>query len=117
MTRKQRLVPVLASLLAFGSVGIGSHLEQEAQAANRDWNYVEECSQGCSNEEANEYHKFGSFGEEVRNEVGTLNREETLELTAHSQHWCYQLMTHMAYSYSGINTWTRCAAEYPTLGY
>jgi hypothetical protein len=114
---KRWVIPAIAGLLAFGAVSLGSGFERTANAANQNWNYIEEGLSGCTTEETNEYHRNGSFRQEVMIEVDLYNREEVLELTGRSQNWCRTLMIHISYSYSNINWWTGCESEYRTLGY
>jgi hypothetical protein len=102
MKSKKWIAPLGASLLAFGAVSFGSSLEQQAYAANQSWDYVGECSSGCSHEETDEYYRNGSYQEEVMSEPGTGNREEMLELTRHSQSWCRSMLRDMGYSHSVI---------------
>jgi hypothetical protein len=120
MIWKKWQMPIGAGLLAFAAVSTGSYFEKQAHASlhgENGWDYYEECGSGCSTEETKEYYKNGAFKQEVILEPGTLNREETLELTGHRQSWCYELLVSMAYSYTDVEYWTRCEPAYPTLGY
>jgi hypothetical protein len=116
MNSKKWMTSSLASLLAFGAVGLGSAFETEAVAANQNWNYYEECWSGCTNEESDEYYHDGAYGQEVQSEPGPGNREEMLELTQHSQAWCRQMFVGIAYSHSHLYNYDmRC--EEPRLGW
>ena len=97
MSDKRWIMPVAGSLFAFGVVSFGSSFETEALAAIQSWDYVEECSQGCSQEEDDEYFRNGSYLIEVMEKPGDGNREEMLELTRHSQGWCSNMLEGMAY--------------------
>jgi hypothetical protein len=96
MTSKRWISIALASFLAAGAVSLGSAFETEAVAANQSWNYKEECWSGCSNEETDEYYHDGAYGQEVQSEPGPGNREEMLELSAHSQSWCAHMLGDIA---------------------
>jgi hypothetical protein len=117
MNSKKWIAPVAASLLAFGSVSLGSAFETEAVAANQSWTFQEECGQGgCDQEEADEYYRNGAYGNEVQSEPGPGNREEMLELTAHSQGWCHQMFVAIARKRSHLyehNIW----CDEPRLGW
>lgn len=102
MITKRMITTALASCLAAGAVSLGSGMETEAVAANHDWNYKDECYSGCSNEETDEYYHNGAYGQEVQSEPGPGNREEMLELSAHSQAWCAHMLGDIATIHSHI---------------
>jgi hypothetical protein len=117
MNSKIWIGPTLASFLAIGAVSFGSAFETEAVAANQSWNYIEECSQGCSQEETDEYYRNGAYGSEVQSEPGPGNREEMRELTHHNTEWCANMINDMAMKRSHIhNHWHDNCME-PRLGW